>query len=273
MAGDAAERDLSWLDGTARPVLAPDGTQMLFLERGEGGGGERSTYHRRMDGSTPKRLGEGTPYGVSPDWTTALVRIVPSGGEDELKLVPIGAGETTALPRGSIRDYAWASWHPDGKRIVVFGSDANGQTHFFIQDVAGGPPRPLAQGVDGGAFTPDGREIAVKLRDGMPWALLPIDGGETRPIPSLKPDDDPVVFGEDGKSLYVFLSAERWRLPARVVRLDMKTGRRDSWLELAPPDRAGVSVLTWLAVTPNGRFYAYGYFRNLSDLYVVEGLK
>ncbi len=97
MAGDAAERDLSWLDGTDRPVLASDGTQLLFLERDEGGGVESSTYHWRMDGSTPKRLGDGTPYSVSPDWTTALVA-VGFGEKIELKLVPIGAGETTTLP-------------------------------------------------------------------------------------------------------------------------------------------------------------------------------
>ncbi len=59
----------------------------------------------------------------------------------------------------------------------------------------------------------------------------------------------------------------------RVLRLDLRTGRRDPWLELAPPDRAGVPFMDSPEVTPNGRFYAYTYPRILSDLFVVEGLK
>jgi hypothetical protein len=59
-----------------------------------------------------------------------------------------------------------------------------------------------------------------------------------------------------------------------VERIDLQTGKREPWLELAPPDRAGVSMACQtLDLTPNGRFYAYGYWRAQSDLYLVEGLK
>jgi hypothetical protein len=57
------------------------------------------------------------------------------------------------------------------------------------------------------------------------------------------------------------------------VRLDLETGRREPWLELTPPDRAGVGGTVGAWLTPNGRFYAFGYRRLLSDLYLIEGLR
>jgi serine/threonine protein kinase len=272
MAGDAAERDLTWLDGTLRPTLAPDGTQMVFQEWSEGGGYGGAIYHWRMDGSAPKRLGDGMPMDVSPDWTTALV-LVGSREKRELKLLPIGAGETTTLPSGSIHDYDWGVWHPDGKRIVISGSDAEGKMRLFVQDIAGGPPRSLAEAENLGPFSPDGRFISTRPKEGVPYAFCPIDGGESRPIPFLKTNERPIVFSDDGKSLFVLSMTDPGKFPLHVLRLDLKTGKREPWLELAPPDRAGIAGIYGLRLTPNGRFYTYGYRRRLWDLYLAEGLK
>lgn len=48
----------------------------------------------------------------------------------------------------------------------------------------------------------------------------------------------------------------------------------EPWLDIAPPDPAGLPWLTahvWRALTPDGRYYAYGYLRTLSDLFLVGG--
>jgi len=45
------------------------------------------------------------------------------------------------------------------------------------------------------------------------------------------------------------------------------------WKELAPVDRAGVYNVAVLSVTPDACWYVYSYVRDLSDLYLVEGLK
>jgi WD40 repeat protein len=276
MAGDTAERDFSWLDGTSLPTLSPDGSQMIFAEEGQGGGVESSTYHWQMDSSAPKRLGSGLPYSVSPDWTTALV-LVGSGEKREMKLIPIGAGETRTLPRGPIHGYAGVAWHPDGKRIVISGKDADGKWCLFVQDVAGGLPRPFAtlDWSDLGPFSSDGRFVVARPKLGEPFALYPIDGGETRPVPFLKADEYPLVFSSDGSSLFVLGSMHAFagKFPEHVLRLDLRTGTRVPWLELGPADRAGVHRPWGLALTPNGRFYAYAYIRLLRDLYIVEGLK
>jgi hypothetical protein len=120
-------------------------------------------------------------------------------------------------------------------------------------------------------FSPDGRFIAARSGAGTPWALYPIDGGETRPIPFLKADETPIVFSDDGRSLFLMVNVLNF--PLRVLRLDLETGKRGLWLELAPPDRAGVLGFNGPWLTPNGRFYAYNCWRQLSDLYLVEGLR
>jgi hypothetical protein len=63
-------------------------------------------------------------------------------------------------------------------------------------------------------------------------------------------------------------------LPARIQRLDLKTGNREPWKELRPTDAAGVrSDNLAVFVPPDGRSYLYSYRRELSDLYLVDGLR
>jgi hypothetical protein len=73
--------------------------------------------------------------------------------------------------------------------------------------------------------------------------------------------------------LYCF--THPWNLPLNVIRIDTRTGRRQPWLRLLPPDMAGVNVRTTnpTALTADGRYYGYSYNRLLSDLYVVTGVR
>ena len=103
-------------------------------------------------------------------------------------------------------------------------------------------------------------------------ALYPVEGGEPRPIPGAVEGDVPVQWSRDGRSLYV---TQRWEFfrPVRVLRLDPETGKRELWKELIPEDSAGAVLMGNVRITPDGRSYAYIYLRELSDLYVAEGLK
>jgi hypothetical protein len=51
------------------------------------------------------------------------------------------------------------------------------------------------------------------------------------------------------------------------------TGERKPWRDLVPADRAGVFNVTVFDITPDARWYAYSYVRDLSDLYLVQGLR
>ena len=61
-------------------------------------------------------------------------------------------------------------------------------------------------------------------------------------------------------------------MPALLFRVDVATGGKEPWLELAPPDRSGVVGVSTVVLTRDGGAYAYSAARQLSDLYVVEGL-
>ncbi len=277
MAGDSAERDYSWLDGTCMPALSPDGAQMVFQEMLTQGSADSWTYHWRVSDVAPKRISTGTPLDFSPDWKKVLVGVETSEGM-RLRIVPTGAGESKALPIGQLKTFLWAKWHPDGKRVVMVGMDDKYKRALFVQNVLGGPPRFLAVGGLPVTFTPDGRYLVALSRKGlgrgMSFLYYPMEGGEPKPIPFLESGDWPIAFTPEGRSLFV--RRYEVKLPIQVDRLDLETGKRVSWLTLAPPDLAGAYFADGVSgawITPDGRYYMYGYGRLLGDLYEVEGLK
>ena len=78
-----------------------------------------------------------------------------------------------------------------------------------------------------------------------------------------------VQWTPDARFLYV---RNLTGVPARVSRLERETGRREFWKELMP-DSAGLLAIFGSYFSADGRSYAYTYARNLSDLYLVEGVK
>ena len=74
----------------------------------------------------------------------------------------------------------------------------------------------------------------------------------------------------DGRQLFI---EREGKVPNAVQRLDLATGRVEPWKELTLEDRAGIVRISPVQVAADGRSWAYGYVRVLSNLYVVEGLK
>ncbi|MCA1559657.1 MAG: hypothetical protein LC753_02050 [Acidobacteria bacterium] len=267
--GETKEKDLSWLDYSLARDLSADGTTLLIEEGAAGGGAAHGIHLRPMDGSAAIKLGDGIPLGLSPDKKWVLS--VPANGE-QLVVVPTGVGEPRVLERHSIERYRLsAAWFPDGKR-VIFRANASGQAdRIFVQDVAAGPPHPITpEGIAGGlALSPDATQIAVRDTKRQHW-LFSVEGGEPRPLSSLGPRDHIIRWGVDGRILYFTTSPV---LPERVYQLDVTTGRKQLWKQLAPPDLAGVWAIESILMTPDAKAYAYTYLRRLSELYLVEGLK
>src|SRR5262249_4580939 len=55
--GEKEERDLSWQDWTVPNDIAEDGKFVLFVEAGEGGGGQYAAFIRETSGASAVRLG------------------------------------------------------------------------------------------------------------------------------------------------------------------------------------------------------------------------
>jgi hypothetical protein len=111
--------------------------------------------------------------------------------------------------------------------------------------------------------------VTATGRDGRSY-VYPVSGGEPRLIPGLSEDDEISRWTPDGMSLYVFRHGE---LPAKVMRLNLATGKREPWKDVLPSDLSGVVTITPILLTPDGKTYAYSYPRILSQLFLGEGLK
>ena len=270
-AGDVREKDLSWLDWSGVRDIARDGQSFVFVESGEGGGAGYSAYLRRMDGSPPVRLSEGIPMSMSPDGRWVLGATNLSSDDPRLWVWPTGAGEARPVSLGGLRVKS-AEWFPDGKQILLTASDQGHGDRLFVMDRAGGKPRAISP--PGylaflRAISPDGRLASVRGPDRRRY-LYPLGGGEPATIAGIAPGEDPVGWYGDARSLFVF---DRGKLPGRVYRLDVATGKREFWKELVPLDPAGIALLSAPALTPDGKTYVYSYNRILSDLFLAEGLK
>ena len=78
-----------------------------------------------------------------------------------------------------------------------------------------------------------------------------------------------VRFEPDGKSILV----RRRGVPAKIERVFLNSGQREQVRQISPSDPAGVQTITNVRFSADGKSYAYSYFRTLSDLWVVDGLK
>jgi Tol biopolymer transport system component len=275
IAGQDRERDLSWFDVSIPWDLSDDGTTLLFDEEGAGGGSANYTvYLRRTDGSPAVRLGEGQAQALSPDGQCVLAKEVQSV-PNQLFLIPTGSEPCPRLAEDSIH-HRLGRWLPDGKRILFEGSEPGRRSRLFVEEVPGGPPRAISpEGTTlpyGRSVSPDGRLVVGKDPDGR-FRLYPVEGGIAQLITGLAPGEIPVGWIRNGRSLLV---RHARGMPATIFLLDLSTGRRQVWRELTPADMAGVWGI-WgigqILITPDTRSYAYGFFRTLSDLYVVEGLR
>ncbi len=74
----------------------------------------------------------------------------------------------------------------------------------------------------------------------------------------------------DSGSLVVY---SRTLLPAPVDAIDLASGKRTPLLKLIPPDPVGISGIQGVMLSLDGSAYAYNVVRQLSELYLVEGLK
>ena len=275
--GGTKEQDVSWFDYSYPADLSPDGKTLLFDEEGSGSGLAYSkssgltyaVFIRKTEGSSAVLLGEGSAISLSPDQKWAVTQ--PQGSPAQLRLLQTGAGEPKLLTNDAI-NHTWARWLPDGKHIVFSGNEPEKGTRLYLLDIESGKSKPISpEGVAATAFaiSPDAQNV-IGIGPDQNGYLYPVAGGDPKPVSGFHTGELPITFSTDGGSLYLYQPGE---LPARVFRLDLRTGQRTLWRQLMPADPAGVETIGPILLTPDARMCVYGYQRTLSDLYLVEGLK
>ena len=130
----------------------------------------------------------------------------------------------------------------------------------------------MPEGFPGRLVSPDGKLIVAVDRSRLPRKIV-FFSTEGQPIAlphDLPPGTEPSVFSTDSRFLFAF----GWnQTPLPIYRLDLSSGKKQFWKELAPTDRTGLEDMGIVRLSPDGRSYAYSYSRCLNDLYLVEGLK
>lgn len=264
------ERDLSWLDNSSGPRISEDGKIIVFGEYSSATGSNYAVCLRKTDGSPVVMLGEGAGGSPSPDgkWATAIVPTMPP----KLMLYPTGAGEARLMERGTLEEYSYRGldWFPDSKRLLVCGNERGRATRCFVQELSGGPPKPLTpEDMGEGWISPDGEVILVRT-GARGFLLYPIANGEPRPLAYLVREDQVIGWSADGRSLLVYRGNQ---LPVRVERVDLASGRRSLVQELSPADRSGVTGIDFVSMSRDEKWYAYSFTRDVSQLFTVEGVR
>jgi DNA-binding winged helix-turn-helix (wHTH) protein len=268
--GDATERDLSWLDVSGVTGITADGSVVLLVESGEGGGPDYMSFLRRTDGSLPVRLGTGNGTSLSPDGKRVLV--IPLRNPDHVEVVPAGPGEPRIVRiRGAVR-YDRAGWLNDSRTIYVATRDQEWKWTTWLVGAEGGEPRrlPLPAGrmLMFDAFSPDGTQFTAPCPDKHMVCVYDVERGDPRPLAAAGEDRYPIKW--DAKGIY--LREHDRRVPETIRRIDPRSGRVEDLFEVAPRDPAGAVRIGRVVIADGGDAWAYSVLRRLSDLYVVSGL-
>jgi Tol biopolymer transport system component len=269
--GAKAPIDLSWLDGGSGPFVSDDGRRLLFTDQSNAFGPNYAVCLRGTDGSPAIVLGEGEGMGLSPDgrWALAAIFTAPP----QLVLYPTGPGERRTLDVGPLAAIQQAQWLPEGKSILITGNEAGHSARIYLSSLGGGPPRAVTpEGVVTDSLGscrvvgPDGRAFIAQGPDGG-FAIYPLDGGAPKPLPAIRKEENIVQWTPDGGALLI---GDFTSVPARVERMDLRTGARTPFMTFAPADSSGAVSVTGLSISPDGRSWSYVLRRRRSVLFTAE---
>ncbi|MGD0300833.1 MAG: protein kinase [Bryobacteraceae bacterium] len=265
--GSKKEQDLSWFDASWIYDISPDGKTILFVELSYGQPRNTAIYLRKTDGSPAVGLGDGNKPMLSPDGKLVAC-IVSDGPKTSLTLLPTGAGEERKLPSGGMH-YERVEWFPDGQRLLFTGNEPNRPTRTFAQGLSEAKPTPITpEGVTATRVSPDQKNVTT-VTAGM-LNLLPIAGGDPKPIAKLEFGESVIRWSGDGRYLFLRKLVEPSAL--RVSRIDVGTGQKEVWKDLTTPDPVGVQI-GQVVLTPDGESYAYSFQRDIVTLYLADGLR
>jgi WD40 repeat protein len=268
--GGKQDEELSWHDWNVAKDISRDGQFVLFEDASEPAGPGYAVALRRLDGSLPVRLGDGSAGGLSPDGKWAIS--VSTGHPEQVTLLPTGPGQPRPVNLNGLEHIhnGWARFLADGQRLIANGNEQGHASRCYVLDLAGGKPKAVTPGgIVCGPSSPDS-QFVVGVGPNSNIAIYPLRDGEPRRIPGLEAGFLPVQWSNDGSLLYGYHMGE---LPSRIYKVEIATGKQTMVQELRPGVPAGVVMVAPVVVSRDGTRFAYSYNQTLSVLYLISGLQ
>jgi serine/threonine protein kinase len=269
-ARDGKPVDLSWHDWNIAKDISRDGQSVLFEDSSEAAGAHYSLAIRKIDGTPPVQLGQGSAGGLSPDGKWAI-SILP-GKPGQVKLVPIGPGQPRAIAIPGLEQIYNGPAHflADGKRITLDANEPGHGVRCYLVNLDGGKPIPITpEGITVGLVSPDGQYV-VRANEHAVVAVYPIAGGTPRPIPNLESGFVPLQWTEDNTAVYGYRPGQ---IPTPVYKVNLVTGQKIVIQELQPETAVGVVSIAPVVVNRDGSRFAYSYHQVFSVLYLISGIR
>ncbi|MCP4135352.1 MAG: DUF5050 domain-containing protein [bacterium] len=203
------------------PSWSPDGSQIVFTSKRDGGYGE--IYVMNVDGSNPTRLTDNNVMDRSPSWSPDGSQIAfHSGSFTEFEIYVMDTdGENRTSITNSSGDDSFPCWSPDGSQIA-FQSKRDGNYEIYVMNANGSNQTNITNNSDGNdccpSWSPDGSQIAFQSnRDGIDEVyVMDADGSNQRNItndpvrggygPSWSPGGSQIAFTSNrgfGDEIYV----------------------------------------------------------------------
>jgi hypothetical protein len=262
--------DISSHDWDIAKDISRDGQSVLFEDASEAAPLNYSVDIRKIDGTPPVELGEGSAGGLSPDGKWAI-SIVP-GSPGRVMLLPIGPGQPRMIPVNGLERILNGNsrFLADEKTITINGNQPGHGVRCYLVTVDGGKLTPITpEGIPGGLVSPDGKYM-VRANEAGEVAVYPIGGGSPHRITNLESEFVPIQWSEDDASVYGYRPGQ---VPTKVYRVRLATGEETVIQELRPETLKGVVSIAPVVVTRDGSRFAYSYYQVFSVLYVISGLR
>jgi Tol biopolymer transport system component len=267
--GETGLRDLSWLGRAQARDISRDGTRVLLSRAGEGSGPNYDVFVRGSHDPVATRLGQGQGQQFSPDGTEALT--VVHGPPSRVVILPIGPGAPKSVPTGAVQ-VTQARWLPDGRRLLVIGTEPSKGQRAYVTDIAGSIPRPITpEGITTRvvqvALSHDGTRVAFRSSEGV-ITVYSLDGQPPIAAKGFGAGELPLAWTGDDRALLV-LEGEA---PRRLMAVDPLTGDRKLVREMRASD-ASLTGPNQVYLTPDGRSYVANYGMIETTLFLAEGLR
>ncbi len=265
---EANEHDASVYANAGVAGLSSDGSAILLWDGSQGPPG--SALLRPTKGGLALRLGDGHAHGLSDDGRWVALETVDQGSP-RLFVAPTGPGEVTTLEAARI-ERPPAIWLVERDLVGLNASEPGRPPRAFVATAAPSALRPITPegtvAVPG--LMPD-RHFLARSADGS-LTSYSLEGARGQTLTWRLPSDpyaETVRTSGDGRSLYLRTGS----VPARVDRVDLRSGSSEPWRTLAPGDPTGAGHVWSIYITPDGRGYAYTHGLFLQDLFLVDGLR